>query len=101
MGMKRLGGNAGELRAELRSVVRVFEACRRTNDLKALGGNIQPVPQAPQQEADFRARRASVEMRFVKDDEKLLAVDCCSSHSRVLSKMGRSIGRMSMYSSIE
>ncbi len=68
-----LSGNTGELRPELRGVTGVRETGSRTDDLKSFGRNIESVAQPAKQQTHFRACRASVQMRFVKDDEKFFA----------------------------
>ena len=59
----------------------------------------EPGPQTAEQERDLRSLGAAVHVRFVEDEEELLP--SCWSHCLVSSKMGRSNGRISMYSSIE
>src|SRR5690349_17080954 len=61
-----------QLGSKLRCVVWAVETRRRTDHLKALDGNVQAIPQATQQQADFRATRTAVQVRLVEDQQKLL-----------------------------
>ena len=50
----------------------ILEACRRADDPESFRRNIEPVPQAPQQQTDFSARSAAVKVRFVEHDKESL-----------------------------
>ena len=97
---RRSPGDARELCAEFGRIVRVLKARCCANDLKSLRRNIQPVPEPSEQKTYLRTGCAAIQVRFVKHDQKFLA-GLLASQSRVLSKIGRSMGRISMYSSIE
>jgi hypothetical protein len=59
----------------------------------------EPRAQAPDEEGDLGALGAAVHVRLVEHEQELGAV--LASQRRVSAKIGRSKGRMSMYSSIE